>query len=403
MPLTDTACKNAKPQAKPYKLADSAGLFLLVHSNGSRYWRLKYRLHGKEKLMALGVYPAVTLAEAREKRDIARKLLAAGADPMADKREKRRQARLNAANTFEAVAREWHENQLERWSKGHGENVLRRLEINVFSHIGARPIAEITPPELLEVLRRIEKRGALELVSSIKQNCGQVFRYGIQTGRCERDAAADLKGALKTRKAAHYRTIDAKEIPDFIDRLSQNDARLYARTRRAIWLSLLTFCRPGEIRQACWEEIDLDGAIWTIPGEKMKMRRDHIVPLSYQSIAILREQHEETGALKTSWVFPSQIRLSHCMSDGTVLRGIRRLGYGQKIVAHGFRALARTTIREKLGYDSEIIERQLAHKASGPLGEAYDRTQFLDERRKMMQHWADYIDHCRNGRMSHGK
>lgn len=219
-----------------------------------------------------------------------------------------------------------------------------------------------------------------------------MFRYGIQTGKCERDAAADLKGALKTRKTEHFRTIDAKDIPAFIRAVEVNDARLYARTQRAIKLSMLTFCRPGEIRQARWSEIDIEEKLWTIPAEKMKARRDHLVPLSRQALAVLKEQKEETGALNTDYVFPSQIYPRQCMSDGTVVRAINRLGFGSKMVAHGFRALARTTIREKLGYDSEIIERQLAHKESGPLGEAYDRTQFLDKRRKMMQHWADYLD-----------
>lgn len=392
MKLTDTACKSAKAAEKPYKRFDGGGLYLEVMPNGNKLWRLKYRFLGKEKRISLGTYPIVSLAEAREGRSNAKKLLAKDIDPSTAKRERKREIIRNAQNTFEVVAREWHEKQRERWSKGHAENILHRLEINVFPYIGHRPIAQINPPELMEVLRRIEKRDALELLSSVKQDCGRVFRYGIQTSRCERDAAADLNGAFKTRKATHFRTIDEKDIPAFIKALEKNDARLFARTRRAIWLSLLTFCRPGEIRQAQWSEIDFAMATWTIPAEKMKMRRDHIVPLSKQALAILKEQKEETGALNTEYVFPSQIRPRQCMSDGTVLRGIRRLGFGESMVAHGVRALARTTIRERLGYDSEIIERQLAHKASGPLGEAYDRTQFLDKRRKMMQEWSNYLD-----------
>jgi integrase len=397
MTLTNTQCQNAKTKDKPYKLADGGGLYLLVHPNGSKYWRLKYRIAGKEKLMALGVHPLMTLAEAREARNNAKKLLASDMDPMAHKKETRRKTRDNAQNTFEIVAREWYENQLERWTQDYADNIKHRLEVDIFPHIGSRPISEITPPELLECLRKIEKRGALETAGRVKQTCGQVFRYGIQTGKCDRDAAADLKGALKSRKVQHYATIDSKEIPDFIRALENNDARLYARTRRAIWLSMLTFTRPGEIRQARWSEIDLEAKEWIIPAERIKMRKDHVVPLSRQTLAIMKEQKEETGVLNTDYVFPSQIKPRQPMSDGTVNRALKRLGYGQNMVAHGFRALARTTIREKLGYDSEIIEKQLAHRTRNPLGEAYDRTQFLDKRRKMMQHWADYLDAVANG------
>lgn len=392
MGLTDTACKTSKPKEKAYKRFDGGGLYLEIMPNGNKLWRLKYRFFGKENRISLGAYPLVTLAEAREKRDEAKKLLAANLDPSTARREKKQEIVRNAANTFQAVALEWLEVQKERWSTSHAQNVLHRLENNIFPYLGRRPIAQITPPELLDVLRKMEKRNAVDMAGRVKQICGQVFRYGVQTGMCERDAAADLKGALKTRKKEHYRTIDAKDIPAFIGALEKNDARLYARTQRAIRLSMLTFCRPGEIRQARWSEIDFKEKQWIIPAERMKSRRDHLVPLSRQALAVLKEQHDETGVLNTDYVFPSQIKPRQCMSDGTVVRAINRLGFGNKMVAHGFRALARTTIREKLGYDSEIIERQLAHKASGPLGEAYDRTKFLDERRKMMQHWADYLD-----------
>lgn len=392
MKLTDKACKNAKPMEKSYKRFDGGGLYLEVMPNGNRLWRLKYRFLGKEKRISLGAYPLISLAEAREAREKAKKLLTKDIDPSTAKQDKKRQIIRNVQNTFQASAIEWHEIQKGRWSDGHAENVLHRMEVNVFPYIGSRPIAQITPPELLECLRRIEKRGALELASAIKQNCGQIFRYGIQTGRCERDPAADLKGALRVNKTKHYPTIEAKNIPAFLKALEDNAARLFPRTQRAIKFSLLTFCRPGEIRQARWEEIDWQEKQWLIPGERMKMKRDHIVPLSKQALAILKEQQEETGIYDTEWIFPSLHKPRQCISDGTVNRAIKRLGYGDSMVAHGFRALARTTIREKLGYDSEIIERQLAHKASGPLGEAYDRTQFLPERKKMMQHWADYLD-----------
>lgn len=392
MKLTDIKCKNAKTAAKPLKLADGAGMYLEVMPNGSKYWRLKYRINGKEKRLALGVYPETSLADARDKRQKARKLLEAGIDPSEAKKTEKRLAKLESDNTFESVAREWHENQKERWSRAYPGKVMRCFEKNVFPHIGNRPIAQITPPEILECLRKIEKRGSLDVAATTKQLCGQVFRYGIQTGKCERDATADLRGALKIRKTKHYAAIEAKDIPEFLKALEKNDARLFSRTQRAIKLSMLVFARPGEIRQARWSEIDFDTKTWTIPAEKMKMRRDHIIPLSKQAITVLKEQQEETGHLKTDWVFPSQIRPKQPMSDGTVTRAIERIGYGESMVAHGFRALARTTIREQLGYDSEIIEKQLAHKTRNPLGEAYDRTQFLDKRKKMMQEWADYLD-----------
>ncbi len=392
MKLTDTACKNAKPAEKPYKLFDGAGLYLEVMPSGSKLWRIKYRYLGAERRLSLGAYPIVTLAEAREKRDEIKKLLTRDIDPAQEKREKKGEIMRNAGNTFHAVALEWHENHKERWSEGYAQKIMRCLQMNVFPYIGLRPISQITPPELLDCLRKVEKRDALHIAGKTKQICGMVFRYGIQTGKCERDASSDLKGALKTRKTKHYAAFDAKDLPEFMRTLERNEARLYERTRRAIWLSLLTFQRPGEIRQAQWSEIDFDEKVWCIMANKMKMRRDHIVPLSKQVIKILMEQKEETGHLNTDWVFPSQVRPKQAMSDGTVNAALKRLGFAGEAVAHGFRALARTTIREELGYDSEIIEKQLAHKTRDPLGEAYDRTKFLQERKKMMQEWANYLD-----------
>jgi len=392
MKLTDIGCRTAKPKDRPYKIFDGGGLYLEIMSNGSKLWRIKYSYAGKEKRLSLGPYPLVTLAEARNGRDEAKKLLRNNINPAEHRQHTKQQIARDASNSFEAVAREWYDHQKDRWSKGYADNILHRLEMDIFPMIGKRPISQITPPELLDCLRKVEKRGALDLAGRIKQTCGQIFRYGIQTGKCERDSAADLKGALRSRKAKHFASIETKELPNFIKTLQQNDARLYNRTRRAIWLSMLTFTRPGEIRQAQWAEIDLEAGEWIIPAERMKMRREHIVPLSQQAIKILKEQQEETGTLNTPYVFPSQIEPRSPMSDGTVNRAIKRLGYGQRMVAHGFRALARTTIREKLRYDSEVIEKQLAHRTRNPLGEAYDRTQFLDERRLMMQAWADYID-----------
>lgn len=392
MKLTDTACKNAKPNIKAYKRFDGGGLYLEVMPNGSKLWRIKYRYLGLERRLSLGAYPIVSLADAREQREEIKKLLTKNIDPATAKRDRKTEIIRKTANTFQSVALEWLDTQETRWSQGYRQKIQRRLEMHVFPTLSNRPISQITPPELLNCLRKIEKAGTYEMTSRTKQICGQVFRYGIQSGKCDRDASADLKGALKTSTTKHFRTIDIKNLPSFINALERNEARIFERTRRAIWLSLLTFCRPGEIRQAQWSEIDFKAGLWTIPASKMKSRKDHIVPLSTQAIAVLKKQKDETSQINTDYVFPSQIHPKQCMSDGTVNRAIDRLGFGKEMVAHGVRALARTTIREQLGYESEVIEKQLAHKTRNPLGEAYDRTQFLPERKKMMQEWANYLD-----------
>lgn len=346
----------------------------------------------KEKRISLGAYPIVSLADAREARERAKKLLAQGIDPSGAKKEEKREAIRNAENTFRAVALEWHENQLARWTPAHAQNVNRRFDVDIFPYIGNRPIAEIDPPELLEVLRRIEKRGALDVTARVKQICGQVFRYGIATGRCQRDPSADLKGALKANQTTHFACLDIKEMPEFLDRLEKNDARLFHRTRRAIRLLMLTFVRTNELINATWDEFDLDNAQWEIPGWRMKMRNPHIVPLSRQAVALLREQKEETGHLNTNWVLPSQVRPKDPMSNNTILFAIGRMGYKKRMTGHGFRALAMSNIKEKLGYRHEVVDRQLAHAHKSKIDRAYDRAQFLDERREMMQEWADFMD-----------
>jgi integrase len=396
--LSDKTCKAAKPQEKPYKLADGGGLYLEIMPNGSKCWRMKYRYLGKEKRLAFGVYPVISLADARTARDRAKKLLAQGIDPSGAKKEERREAIRNADNTFKAVALEWHENQKSIWSENHALNVTRRFKVDIFPFIGNRPIAEINPPELLdEVLRRIEKRGALDVTARVKQICGQVFRYGIATGRCQRDPTADLKDALKANQTTHFACLDIKEMPEFLDRLEKNEARLFHRTRRAILLLMLTFVRTNELINATWEEFDLDNALWEIPGWRMKMRNPHIVPLSRQAVALLREQKEETGHLNTPWVFPSQVRPKDPMSNNTILFAIGRMGYKKRMTGHGFRALAMSNIKEKLGYRHEVVDRQLAHAHKSKIDRAYDRAQFLDERTTMMQEWADYIDALATG------
>lgn len=405
MKLNNTKCKNAKPRIKPYKMFDGAGLYLEILPSGKKLWRLKYYYLSKEKRISFGPYPLVTLAEAREAREDAKKLLIKDIDPSAARKDKKRLNSRDAENTFKAIALEWHGQKKNGWSKNYAYKVLRGLELNVFPFIGHRPISKITPPELLnECLRKPEKRGSLDIASRTRQICGQIFQYGIQTGRCEWNAAENLKGALKTHKKEHYRTISYKDIPAFVKSLERNEARLFERTRRAVWFSLLVFGRPQEIRHARWEDIDFEEKKWIVPAEYMKTKREHLVPLSGQAIAILKEQKEEVEMLNSPWVFPSQVKHRNPMSDGTVNKAIQRLGFGKEMVAHGFRALARTTIREKLKYHSEVIEKQISHKSSGPLGEAYDRTQFEEERINMMQDWADYIDELVNSEnILHGK
>ena len=392
MALTDTACKTAKPKEKSYKVSDGGGLYLEVMPNGSKYWRFKYRFLKKEKRLAFGKYPFVKLVEAREKHYEAKKLLEKGIDPSAFKKDLLKQALRNADNTFEKLALEWHSNQQGRWGEGHFQNIKHRLETDILPHIGSEQVDKIEAPDLLNVLRKIEKRGALDLAARCRQICSQVFRYGIQTGKCKSNPAIDLQGALKTRKVKHFSAIEPKEIPELLDALERNDVRLYGRTRRAIKLSMLTFVRPGELRQAVWSEFDFEKKEWHIPAERMKSRRDHIVPLSKQSIAILEEQKLETGDINTPLVFPSQLKPTEPMSDGTVRVALQNLGFKQRMTAHGFRALARTAIREELEYDPDVIEAQLAHKPSGALGAAYDRAKFIKKRHLMMQDWADYLD-----------
>ncbi|MBW7911482.1 MAG: integrase arm-type DNA-binding domain-containing protein [Alphaproteobacteria bacterium] len=393
MKLNDKKCRNAKPESKPYKLADGGGLYLLVTPEGGKYWRLKYRYLDKEKLLSFGTYPLLSLAEAREKREEAKKLIAAGKDPSAVKKADRRQAIQDSRNTFKAVALEWHENQLDKWTPKHGVNVMRRLELDVFPYIGSRPIAEIDPPELLNsVLRKIEKRGSLDVATRVKQICGQIFRYGVATGKCSRDASGDLRGALKVGKAGHFACIEIREIPEFLQTLEKNDARLFARTRRAIRLLMLTFTRTTELIHAKWDEFDFESAMWEIPAHRMKMGKPHLVPLSKQALQLLKEQKEETGHINTQWVFPSQVSPQDPMSNNTILFGIGRMGYKGRMTGHGFRALAMSTIKEQLGYRHEVVDRQLAHAPRSKVDRAYDRAQFLSDRKKMMQEWADYLD-----------
>ncbi len=390
MMLTDIECKNAKPTDKVYRLSDGQGLYLEVRPAGGRYWRLKYRFADKEKMLAIGVYPEVGLKEAREKRMEARKLLADNHDPMQAKKQKRFLAIENAQNTFESLAREWHENWKADKTEKHAAAILSRFESDVFPMIGQMPVRSITPLMVLEVVRRAESRSALDVARRIKQTCGQILRYGVATGRADRDPTHDIRDAMRPYKMEHFAALDISELPDFLKALEHNDMRLYKQTQLAMRFLMYTFVRTSEMINASWEEIRTEEAVWIIPARRMKMRRDHIVPLSKQALAILAELKDMSGNWK--WVFPSMHRPKNPMSNATLVRAIMRMGYKDRMTGHGFRALAMTTIKEKLGYRHEVVDRQLAHAHRSKITAAYDRAQFLPDRKKMMQEYADYID-----------
>jgi integrase len=393
MPLSVPAVQNAKPKDKPYKLTDERGLYLLVQPVGSKLWRFNYRFGGKQKTLALGTFPDVPLAEARRKLSAARALLSDGKDPSEARRDSKALAKIAAANTFEAVAREWlGKQQLTASTMG---KALRMLESLVFPWIGTRPVAEITPPELLAVLRRVESKGKLETAQRTKQRCGQIFRYAIATGRAERDPSADLRGALASPKTRHRASITE---PAMIGPLLRaiDSYQGAAITAVALKLAPLLFVRPGELRHAEWSEFDLDAAEWRIPAAKMKMRSVHIVPLSDQAVAVLRELHPLTGADR--YVFPGVRGRGRPMSENTVLGALRRLGYsGDEMTGHGFRSMASTRLHE-MGWPHAAIERQLAHAERNKVSAAYNYAEHLPERRKMMQAWADYLDTLREDR-----
>jgi integrase len=392
MSLTDLAIRNAKPKEKPYKLSDGGGLFLWVQPTGRKWWRYAYRYDGKQKLFALGIYPEVTLAEAREAHMRARKVLATGIDPNSDKREAKRKILLNESNSFESVAREWHEIKSSGWDPGYSKSILTRLEGDVLPHLGHRPINDITSPELLAVVRLVEKRDALELAQRILRICGQVFMYGIVIGRAERNPAVDLQGALKTAKMVNFSHLKENELPEFLQKLEK-----YHGTRQfqlALKLLILTFVRTAEIRGALWSEIDFDKAEWRIPAERMKMRRGHIVPLSSQALDILKELKLMNG--QWEYVFPHPFRPGKkSMSENGILNVIYRMGYKGKVTGHGFRHTASTILNEN-GFNSDWIERQLAHVSGNKIRAIYNHAEYLPDRRRMMQWWADHVDSLRN-------
>lgn len=393
MPLSDTALRAAKPADKPYRLYDTNGLYVEVTTAGGKLWRLKYRFDGKEKRLALGAYPDVSLKDARERRDNARKLLSNGVDPGLVKKAGKAARVEQAANSFEVIAREWHERQSAAWVSSHGERILRRLERDVFPHLGALPIVDINAPMLLAAIRKIEERGAIETAHRAFQNCGQVFRYAVSTGRLNSDPSRDLRGALSPAKGTHFSAVTEPAEVGRLLRLLDTYQGGYTVTAAAK-LAPLVFVRPGELRNARWVDVDLEAGEWRyiVP----KTRTPHIVPLSTQAKAILEALRPHTG--HSEYVFPGGRSPLKPMSENGVLAAMRDLGIrADEMTGHGWRAVARTLLDEVLGYPPHIIEQQLAHAVKDALGRAYNRTAHLPQRHEMMQGWSDYLDKLKQG------
>ena len=392
MPLNDAKIRNAKPEPKSVKLFDERGLFIIITSTGGKWWRFRYTFDKKEKLLSLGVYPDVGLKDAREKRDAARKLLAEGIDPGENRKAQKATKHARAANSFEIVAREWYLKHSSNWVPSHGDRIIRRFERDIFPWIGARPIADITAPELLELVRRIENRGALETAHRALANCGQVFRYAIATSRATRDPSGDLRGALPPVKGEHFAAVtEPNQVAELLRTFDSYQGTLTVTC--ALRLAPLLFVSPGELRNAEWKDIDFDTAEWRYIVTKTDT--PHIVPLATQAIAILRELYALTGTGR--YVFPGARSNDRPMSDNAILAAMRRMGISKdEMSGHGFRAMARTILDEILHQPVDLIEHQLAHAVKDPNGRAYNRTKHLPERHKMMQRWADYLDELKN-------
>jgi integrase len=397
--LTDTFLRNIKPTGKVQKISDGGGLFIHVTATGSpsaggMLWHMGYRFGGKQKLLSFGAYPAVSLKDARAKREKAKEQLAQGIDPGAHKQAVKAAVKAETENTFEIIAHEWLTKHKDSWVSGHSDKILARLENNIFPLIGTRAIAAVTAPELLAALRRIEERGALDTAHRALQNCSAIFRYGIATGRCERDTAADLRGALAPAKST---SLAGLKEPKAVGALLRDIDAYPGNTvvRAALRLAPYVFVRPGELRRAEWTEFDLAGAEWRIPAHKMKMRQLHIVPLARQAVGILEDLRQYTGGSR--FLFPSMRAASAPITDVTLLAALRRMGYGKdEMTVHGFRSMASTLLNEQ-GYNRDWIERQLAHGERDAVRAAYNYAQYLSERRRMMQEWADYLDSLRDG------
>lgn len=413
-PLTDKEVLNAKAKDKPYKLSDGGGLYLEITKIGekdiSKLWRMKFRqANGKEGRLSFGRYPTVSLADARKKREEAKALIANGTDPAQAKRIAKITKTTHNANTFEALARAWHANKSETWQDRTAKNVLHRLEKDVFPLIGRLPIKDIKAPLMLDVLRQIEKRGAVDMAKRQGQVCGQIFRFAIAEGKAEFDPVPSLRGALKTAPKAHHAAITADELPEFMQAFEKIEGRMYVPTRVMFRLMLLTFVRTSELTTTEWKEIDLENEHWVIPWQRMKMgkkklnprKQDHHVFLPSQGWALLRELHAITG--NNRYLFPNLRDHEQPATNWGVLAAIKRMGYSGRMTGHGFRSLAMGVIKERLGYRHEVVDRQLSHASGDVYGEAYDRAQFLDERKVMMQHYANYLDNVTTGKVIAGR
>ncbi len=395
--LSDVEARKAKPQEKPYKLTDGKGLYLLVNPSGGKLWRMNYRHGGKQKTLALGSYPEVALAKARELLESARKLLAEGIDPMADRKATKQGNAERAKNSFEAVAREWLALNEGKWAETTHRHIKERLENNAFPWLGERPVADITARELLAVLNKTVERGRIDTAQRVRSDCGRVFRYAVATGRAERDPTGDLAGALPAAKTTHRATlVEPKQVGELLRAIDAYTGTFVVRA--AFKLAPLVFLRPGELVQAEWAEFDLDAGEWRIPGERMKMKGRHIVPLSRQAVAILRELHPLVGAGR--FVFPGVRNPKVHMSRESIRAALIRMGYGpdsdSPMTAHGFRSMASTLLHEQ-GWNTDMIERQLAHAERNKIKAAYNHAEHLPERRRMMQAWADYLDGLKTG------
>jgi integrase len=389
MPLTDIVCRNRKGSGKAQKLSDAEGLYLFISPSGGKLWRMDYRFAGKRKTLSFGAYPLVPLVEARSKRDLAKKALLDGKDPSVIRKAKQQELELSGANSFESVAREWLENQRDSWTEKYAGHVERRLESDVFPAFGLCPIADIDPLDVLEALRKVEKRGALDIAKRLRQTCGQIFRYAVITGRAKRDPSADLKGALKAGgRAKHHKAMAREDLPAFLNALQVYDGDV--RTKLALQLIVLTFVRTSELRLARWSEFEgLDGPapIWRIPAERMKMRSEHLVPLSIETVTVLNALRPFSG--NSGALFPSK-GTGGAMSNNTMLFALYRMGYHGRATVHGFRGLASTCLNEA-GFPSDWIERQLSHDERDAVRRAYNSAQYLDDRRRMMCWWSDYL------------
>lgn len=396
MPLTDAACRNAKCPADKLRarFADGQGLYLEVLPAGGKYWRLKYRFDGKEKRLGLGVYPSVTLAEARKARDRARALLDEGQDPSAARQDAKAARTAAAGTSFEAVARAWHAQWRAARTEHHADYVLRRLEADVFPSLGRLPIAEVTAPKLVAMAKRIEVRGALDIAKRALQTCGQILRYAVAHGFIERNPGADVKpgDVLSSRKKTNYARLDVKELPELLRKMQSYVGSPY--TRFALQVIALTFVRTSELIEATWDEFDLDAAEWRIPAERMKMRTPHIVPLSSQTVDALRCLAELRSL--SARVFPGERDHDKPMSNNTILKALERMGYKHRMTGHGFRGVASTLLHEH-GFDHTHIELQLAHQERNQVSASYNWATYLPERRRMMQWWADHLDALRKG------